>query len=102
MDDLVRDALILRFDGVVVELFLRSYAKSLRVPAAWLGVQVKPGKHDFVRLFFGTINAGSDLYGPGVTVLGDAWPIDTNVADEPGFRDYFTKIATATGRTVAP
>lgn len=100
--DLIRDSVILRFDGVVVELFLRSFAKSLRVPAAWLGVQVKAGKHDSVLLRFGTTNAGELLYGPDVAVLGDYWPIDTTAAEVDAFRQFFAQVAAAVGRSIAP
>ena len=93
--DLIGDSVILRFDGVVVELFLKTFDKSLRIPAAWLGVQVKPGKHGAIRLEVGTSATAGPRYGPEVAVFGNYWPIDTTIDEEPIYRAYFEKVTDA-------
>jgi hypothetical protein len=102
MPDFARDGVLLRFDGVVVEVFLREYDKSLRVPASWIGVEIKPEKHDRTTLRVGTVNAGAPaMYGPGISVMGNYWPIEIDNADEPAYRDFFAQVATAAGRPLS-
>lgn len=94
---------LLRLDNGVVEVFKQSYDKSLRLPAAWVGVELHPEKHDRVSLRIGTANPiGPVLYGQGVTVLGNYWPIEVDAVDEQQVRSFFEQVAAASGREVAP
>jgi hypothetical protein len=46
------------FAGRVVESFHRSYDRSFRTPAAWIGVRVEPSRHD---VFTSTVLDGHQI-----------------------------------------
>jgi hypothetical protein len=92
---------LLRLDNGIVEVFKRSYDKSLRVPAAWVGVETHPEKHDRLQVRIGTASPiGPVVYGEGVSVLGGYWPIEVDAVDEPQVRGFFEQVASASGRQV--
>ena len=94
---------LLRVDDGVLELFRQSFDRSLRVPIAWVGVEIDEGKHGSVVLCVGTANPiGPVLYGPSVRVLGNYWPLETTVGDEPRYRAFFGQVAALAGRSIEP
>ncbi len=86
--------------GSVVEVFHRSYDRSFREPAAWIGVQVEQGRHDRVKVTIGRSRGPADPIYSGDTAF--SWvdlKFDLDSGDEPGLRAFFAEVASAAGRT---
>jgi hypothetical protein len=90
---------LLFFAGGVVETFQSSYDRSFRTPAAWIGVNVEPRKHDRVSFTVGRAKQRDRaMYGPGVTLAWTDIRFELAATDEPGVRAFFSDVAVAAGR----
>jgi hypothetical protein len=91
------DALIL-FAGGVVETFHRDYNRSFRTPAAWVGVRVKPARHDCITVSIGRTDPTQPLYGPEINLSWDDVQFELPASEEPNLRTFFAEVAQAAGR----
>jgi hypothetical protein len=90
---------LLLFAGGVVETFHRAYDRSFRTPAAWIGVRVKPGKHDSLTFSIGRTDATNPVYGGSDLKLSwDDVQFDLAASEEPNVRAFFAQVAQAAGR----
>jgi hypothetical protein len=91
-------AVLLWFDGGVVETFDDGYNRSFRTPAAWVGVRVSQGRHDQVRFDVGRADPRDQpIY--GAIELG--WTdirFELAATDEPSVRGFFAQVAQDVGR----
>ena len=86
-------------DNLVVEVFHRSYERSVRLPAAWLGVQVQSAKHDEFQVKFGRADPPDQaIYGEDLNVSNYLIVFRLPAADEPRLRAFFTEVAARAGR----
>jgi hypothetical protein len=87
-------------DDLVVEVFDSGRIGSFRLPSAWVGVHVKPGRHDEVEVKFGIADEPSGpTYGEDVTVYDVRVAFQLPAADEPALRTFFADVARRAGRT---
>jgi hypothetical protein len=94
-------SMYIRVEDGIVEFFNQLMLGSLRVPLPWVGVEVRPGRHDSVQLNFGIANpVGSLMYGQSVSVIVGQWGIKVEAADEARCRAFFAEIAPVCGRQV--
>jgi hypothetical protein len=95
------ESMYIRVEDGIVEFFSPLILGSLRVPLSWVGVEVRPGRHDSTQLNFGIANpAGPMMYGQSVSVISDQWGIKVDPADEARCRSFFAEIASLCGREV--
>ncbi|MEV0645162.1 hypothetical protein AB0I28_07850 [Phytomonospora sp. NPDC050363] len=98
------DEHLLRFSDGIFELFSRRSFDSTRIPVQWLAVTVGEPKRGQIRINFTRDGqAGSALYRSLPEKLaraGSSYLIPEG--SEPGYREFFTRVAAATGRTVTP
>src|SRR3954468_6144742 len=81
------DDVLILFDGGVVETFQTGYDRSFRTPAAWLGVQVTPRKHDRVQFKIGRAkDFAGPVYAPGLELSWTDVVVEPDAGAEPGMR----------------
>lgn len=105
--EFVRDDLIMRVDGDILEIWTPSY-DSKRIPLSWLLVRAHyfPKKNSFLIYIGkgqrGKTGDGQPLYALEQNpVLKDAFGRGIDAAEEPEYRAFFTEVARLCGRAVA-
>ena len=91
------EEVLLVFSGGVLETFHRSYDRSFRTPAAWLGVRLEPGRHDRLHVTVGRVHQGGPVYGPDVTMSWNDIKFDLGADDEPRIREFLDEVVRAVG-----
>lgn len=98
------DDRLLRYSDGIVELFARYSFDSTRIPVPWLAVRVGEPKRGEIRLNYTRLaKPGDPLYQrlPG-KLPRDGSSEMIPEASEPVYREFFTRVAAATGRIVIP
>ena len=97
-----QEALILRVDGDVLEIFRRGVF-SERVPLAWLAVQVLPASKGSLIVRIGSAHDDAPLYEimqKANTARRNAVEVIIRTDEEPLYQQFFAQVAQTCGRSV--
>ncbi len=74
----------------------------MRLPAAWLGVQLASSRSGQLGVSFGvTRTPDQPLYGYGLDLFASSITLVISPDEEPGLRSFFAEVAGRAGRTMS-
>jgi len=101
--EFIRDDLIMRVDGDVLEILIPRTEGARRFPLVWLTVRAQPARKDNVQISIGAENVDQPLYAMGkkFKMQGNTLITYIKAEEEPDYRAFFTEVAQVCGRSVA-
>ncbi len=102
--ELVRDDIVMRVDGDVLEIAVPRTENVRRIPLAWLVVQAQPARKNNVQVCIGSENVDQPLYEmkKKTTFRGQSLITFIKADEEPAYRAFFAEVAQLCGRSVTP
>jgi hypothetical protein len=100
----IRDDLIMRVDGDVLEVSIPRGGTVRRIPLTWLVVRAQPARKNNLQISIGSANVDQPLY-----AAVKKWKMQGNTLityikaeEEPAYQAFFTEVAQFCGRSVTP
>lgn len=102
--EFIRDDLIMRVDGDVLEILIPRVEGARRIPLVWLKVRAQPARKNNVQVSIGAESVDQPLYAMAkkVKFQGNTLITYIKAEEEPAYRAFFTEVAEICGRSVAP
>jgi hypothetical protein len=102
--ELVRDDIVMRVEGDMLEIAIPRTENVRRIPLAWLVVRAQPARKNNVQVCIGSENVDQPLYEmkKKTAFRGQSLITFIKADEEPAYRAFFAEVAQLCGRSVTP
>jgi len=101
--EFIRDDIIMRVDGDVLEILIPRTEGARRFPLAWLTVRAQPARKNNVQISIGSENVDQPLYAMAkkFKMQGNTLITYVKADEEAAYRAFFAEVAQLCGRSVS-